>query len=195
MKNKDPRDTHFITSRICGICGDNHADLLHLRAEHGLRHEAPDIAEWIVDLGEAAEYDVRPQHLPGQPGGVWTSAKRWSGRRIPACGKRRPKPRLHTRETTAIKRSQTSCALESVRRRALPRDPADEPDHPRDVLLDGGSPRSSFDFVSGWRWHGAFDSAFHGLPHPAHEVRRIHETGCASARRSFRFLLRGFAGL
>src|SRR5215475_4829479 len=25
MKNKDPRDAHFITSRICGICGDNHA--------------------------------------------------------------------------------------------------------------------------------------------------------------------------
>src|SRR6186997_1750633 len=25
MLNKDPRDAHFITSRICGICGDNHA--------------------------------------------------------------------------------------------------------------------------------------------------------------------------
>ena len=25
MKNKDPRDSHFITSRICGIFGDNHA--------------------------------------------------------------------------------------------------------------------------------------------------------------------------
>ncbi len=25
MKGKDPRDAHFITSRICGICGDNHA--------------------------------------------------------------------------------------------------------------------------------------------------------------------------
>ncbi|MGI8846456.1 MAG: nickel-dependent hydrogenase large subunit, partial [Thermoleophilaceae bacterium] len=24
MKGIDPRDTHFITSRICGICGDNH---------------------------------------------------------------------------------------------------------------------------------------------------------------------------
>jgi hypothetical protein len=24
MKGKDPRDAHFITSRICGICGDNH---------------------------------------------------------------------------------------------------------------------------------------------------------------------------
>ena len=25
MQGKDPRDSHFITSRICGICGDNHA--------------------------------------------------------------------------------------------------------------------------------------------------------------------------
>src|SRR3954454_16260549 len=25
MKGKDPRAAHFITSRICGICGDNHA--------------------------------------------------------------------------------------------------------------------------------------------------------------------------
>ena len=25
MKGKDPRDAHFITSRICGICGDNHS--------------------------------------------------------------------------------------------------------------------------------------------------------------------------
>src|SRR5205814_10462702 len=25
MKGKDPRDAHFISSRICGICGDNHA--------------------------------------------------------------------------------------------------------------------------------------------------------------------------
>src|SRR6478752_9545261 len=25
LKGKDPRDAPFITSRICGICGDNHA--------------------------------------------------------------------------------------------------------------------------------------------------------------------------
>ena len=25
MRGKDPRDAHVITSRICGICGDNHA--------------------------------------------------------------------------------------------------------------------------------------------------------------------------
>ncbi len=32
MKGKDPRDAHFITSRICGICGDNHCHVLGLHA-------------------------------------------------------------------------------------------------------------------------------------------------------------------
>ena len=41
MKGKDPRDAHFITSRICGICGDNHADVLLLLPEHGLRGPSP----------------------------------------------------------------------------------------------------------------------------------------------------------
>ena len=27
MKGKDPRDAHYITSRICGICGDNHCEV------------------------------------------------------------------------------------------------------------------------------------------------------------------------
>jgi hydrogenase large subunit len=56
MKNKDPRDTHFITSRICGICGDNHAtcSVYAQNMAYGIR--SPNIAEWIVNLGEAAEY-------------------------------------------------------------------------------------------------------------------------------------------
>ena len=57
MKGKDPRDAHFITSRICGICGDNHATCVGLRAEHGLSASSRRrIAEWIINLGEAAEY-------------------------------------------------------------------------------------------------------------------------------------------
>ena len=39
MKGKDPRDAHFITSRICGICGQPR-DLLGLQPEHGLRRAA-----------------------------------------------------------------------------------------------------------------------------------------------------------
>jgi hydrogenase large subunit len=56
MKNKDPRDAHFITSRICGICGDNHAtcSVYAQNMAYGVR--SPDLAEWIVNLGEAAEY-------------------------------------------------------------------------------------------------------------------------------------------
>jgi hydrogenase large subunit len=56
MKGKDPRDAHFITSRICGICGDNHATCA-LYAQHmAFGIKPPHIAEWIINLGEAAEY-------------------------------------------------------------------------------------------------------------------------------------------
>ncbi|MEV7010955.1 nickel-dependent hydrogenase large subunit [Streptosporangium sp. NPDC051022] len=56
MKGKDPRDAHFITSRICGICGDNHAtcSVYTQNMAYGIR--PPALGEWIVNLGEAAEY-------------------------------------------------------------------------------------------------------------------------------------------
>jgi hydrogenase large subunit len=56
MKGKDPRDAHFITSRICGICGDNHAtcSVYAQNMAYGVR--PPPLGEWILNLGEAAEY-------------------------------------------------------------------------------------------------------------------------------------------
>ncbi len=56
MKGKDPRDAHFITSRICGICGDNHATCATYAQNMAFNVRSPAIAEWIVNLGEAAEY-------------------------------------------------------------------------------------------------------------------------------------------
>src|SRR5436853_1278499 len=56
MQGKDPRDAHFITSRICGICGDNHATCATYAQNMAFGIRPPDIAEWIVNLGEAAEY-------------------------------------------------------------------------------------------------------------------------------------------
>lgn len=56
MQNKDPRDTHFITSRICGICGDNHATCSVYAQNMAYGIKPPPLAEWIVNLGEAAEY-------------------------------------------------------------------------------------------------------------------------------------------
>ncbi len=56
MKGKDPRDAHFITSRICGICGDNHACCANYAQNMAFGVRPPALGEWIVNLGEAAEY-------------------------------------------------------------------------------------------------------------------------------------------
>src|ERR1044072_6157861 len=56
MKGKDPRDAGFITSRICGICGDNHTvcSVYAQNMAYGIRMTP--LAESIFNLGEAAEY-------------------------------------------------------------------------------------------------------------------------------------------
>jgi hydrogenase large subunit len=56
MKGKDPRDSHFITSRICGICGDNHATCSCYCQNMAYGVKPPHLGEWIVNLGEAAEF-------------------------------------------------------------------------------------------------------------------------------------------
>ncbi|MFE7566320.1 nickel-dependent hydrogenase large subunit [Streptomyces sp. NPDC057539] len=56
MRGKDPRDAHFITSRICGICGDNHATCSVYTQNMAYGVKPPHLGEWIINLGEAAEY-------------------------------------------------------------------------------------------------------------------------------------------
>jgi len=56
MKGKDPRDAHFITSRICGICGDNHCACSVYNQNMAYGIAPPHLGEWIINLGEAAEY-------------------------------------------------------------------------------------------------------------------------------------------
>ncbi|CAJ61042.1 MULTISPECIES: nickel-dependent hydrogenase large subunit [Frankia] len=56
MKGKDPRDAGFITSRICGICGDNHTTCSVYAQNMAYGIANPPMAEWIINLGEAAEY-------------------------------------------------------------------------------------------------------------------------------------------
>jgi hydrogenase large subunit len=56
MKGKDPRDAGFITSRICGICGDNHTTCSVYAQQMAYGIKPPPLGECIVNLGEAAEY-------------------------------------------------------------------------------------------------------------------------------------------
>jgi len=90
MKNKDPRDAHFITSRICGICGDNHATCAVYAQNMAFGTKTPPLGEWIVNLGEAAEYmfdhnifqdnlvgvDFCEQMIKETNPGVWDKAQR-----------------------------------------------------------------------------------------------------------------------
>ncbi|MFD0592875.1 nickel-dependent hydrogenase large subunit [Catellatospora coxensis] len=106
MKGKDPRDAHFITSRICGICGDNHATCSVYNQNMAYGVQPPHLGEWIVNLGEAAEYmfdhNIFQENLVGvdycekmvretNPG-VWEKAKN-TPRRTPSSTATRPSPR------------------------------------------------------------------------------------------------------
>ncbi len=90
MRGKDPRDAHFITSRICGICGDNHASCSVYCQNMAYGVETPPMGEVIMNLGEAAEYmfdhNIYQENLVGvdfcekmvretNPG-VWEKAKK-----------------------------------------------------------------------------------------------------------------------
>ena len=109
MKGKDPRDAHFITSRICGICGDNHATCACYAQNMAFGIRPPAMGEWIVNLGEAAEYmfdhnifqdnlvgvDFCEQMVKETNPGVWDKAQRTA-----VAARRR---------STTTRRSPTSC--------------------------------------------------------------------------------------
>ena len=56
LRGKDPRDAGTITSRICGICGDNHATCAMYAQNMAFGVATPPLGEWIINLAEAAEY-------------------------------------------------------------------------------------------------------------------------------------------
>ena len=71
MKGKDPRDAHFITSRICGICGDNHATCSCYAQNMAYGVKPPNLAESDRQPRRGLRgVHVRPQQniYPGESG-------------------------------------------------------------------------------------------------------------------------------
>ena len=56
MKGIDPRDSHFITSRICGICGDNHMTCSVLAQNMAYGVKPPRLGDYMINMGESADY-------------------------------------------------------------------------------------------------------------------------------------------
>ena len=191
MKGKDPRDAHFITSRICGICGDNHATCACYAQNMAFGIRPPAMAEWIVNLGEAAEYmfdhniyqdnlvgvDFCEQMVKETNPGVWDKAQRTA----------RPARSIHGYRTIAdIMRSLNPFTGEFY----------------REALQMSRMTREMFCLMEGRHVHPSTlypggvgtvptVAALHRLPRPPDEVRRVHEEGRAHARRPVRLLLRG----
>ena len=117
MKGKDPRDAHFITSRICGICGDNHAtcSCYAQNMAYGVTAARPGRADRQSRRGRRVH--VRPQHLPGEPGRRGL-LREDGGRDQPGRARAgQPDRSAARRRTTVTRRSATSCGR-STRSRA-----------------------------------------------------------------------------
>ena len=195
MKGKDPRDAHFITSRICGICGDNHATCSCYAQNMAYGVKPPHLGEWIVNLGEAAEYmfdhNIFQENLVGVDYCEKMVAETNPGvleraNRTEAPHAERPRVPDHRRH---------HAVAQPVHRRVLPRGPAGQPLDAGDVLPHGGAARPPVDALPGRRRHGRDDPADDRLHDPADALRRVHEEGRADARRPVRLLLRGAARL
>ena len=182
MKGKDPRDAHFITSRICGICGDNHATCATYAQNMAFGVRPPPMAEWIVNLGEAAEYMFDHNIFQDNLVGV-DFCEQMVKETNPERSGRKPKrplrrtPNLHGYQTIA----DIMTRAESVHRRVLSGSAADEPHDARNVLPDGRPARASLHALSRRRGHRAHHPALHRLYRAPDEVCRVHEEGRAAA--------------
>ena len=154
MKGKDPRDARFITSRICGICGDNHATCSDLRPADGLRRQAAAARRLDHQPRRGRRVHVRPHDLPGQHGVRRLLRAHGQGDQPgPAEQGRadRGAPRRHPRLPD---HRRHHARLQPLRGRGVQGGAADQPDHPRDVLPDGGPPRPPVHAVPRRRRHG-----------------------------------------
>ena len=110
MKGIDPRDAHFITSRICGICGDNHCTCSCLNQNMAYSVKPPKLGDFAFNLAESADFMFDHAIFNDCMANVDYSRADGQGDQPGACS---PRPRTRRRRTptsTATRRSPTSCA-------------------------------------------------------------------------------------
>ena len=192
MKGKDPRDAHFITSRICGICGDNHAtcSCYAQNMAYGVQPPAPGRVDRQPRRGRRVH--VRPQHLPGEPRRASTSARRWSRETNPGVWEKAARTEAPHAEAHGYR------TIGDIMKAVNPF----EGEFYREALQVSRYTREMFCLMEGRHVHPstlypggvgtvADGPAVHRLPHPADALRRVPQARRADARRPLRLLLRG----
>ena len=193
MKGKDPRDAHFITSRICGICGDNHATCSCYCQNMAYGVHPPALGEQIVNLGEAAEYMFDHNIFQENLVGVDFCEK--------MVGETNPGVLELANRTEAPNAGEHGCkTIGDIMRSLNPftgdfyREALQVSRYTQgDVLLDGRPPRAPLHAVPRRCGHGRDDPVVHRLRQPVDALRGVHEACRAAARRPLRLLLRGHA--
>ena len=154
------------------------------------------MAEWIFNLGEAAEYMF--DHAIFQDNLVFVDfCEQMVKETNPGLlGQGRADRGPQRRASTATAPSRDIMrVVQPVHRRDVPRGAADQPPHPRDVLPDGGAARAPLDAVPGRHRHGGHAAGLHRLPGAPDQVHRLRQAPGAAERRRLQLLLRGPARL
>jgi hypothetical protein len=165
----------------------------HLRrlcAEHGRRGGDAGARRLDHQPGRGGRVHVRPQHLPGQPGGRGLLRADGEGDQSVGPGAGREHRRAARGGARVSHHRRHHAGAQPVLGGLLSGGAADEPPGPRDVLPDGGPARAPLHAVPGWGGDRAQPAALHRVPHPADEIRRLRQAGGAASRRPVRLLLR-----
>ena len=195
MKGIDPRDAHFITSRICGICGDNHCTCSCLNQNMAYGVKPPPLGDYAFNLAESADFmfdhaifndcmanvDYSEQVVKETNPALLKKAEETSA----------PHADIHGYKTIA----DIMRALNAFTGELLPRDAAGGALHARDVLPVRRPPHAPLDDHAGrlQRRHHAPDAdRLLRAPDALHGLLQAHG---ADARRPLRLLLRGAAGV
>ena len=195
MKGIDPRDAHFITSRICGICGDNHCTCSCLNQNMAYGVKPPKLGDYAFNLAESADFMFDHAIYNDCMANVDYSEQmvKETNPAVLAKAENTPAPHadIHGYKTIA----DIMRALNAFTGELLPGDAAGGALHARDVLPVRRAPHAPVDDPAGRLQRGHHPADAHGVlraPDALHGLLQAHR---AHARRPLRLLLRGAAGL
>ena len=195
MKGIDPRDAHFITSRICGICGDNHCTCSCLNQNMAYGVKPPALGDYAYNLAESADFMFDHAIFNDCMANVdfCEQMVKETNPTLLKTAENTPSP--HSRHPRLQDDRRHHAGAQPVHRQLLPRDAAGGALHARDVLPLRRPPHAPVDDHAGRRLGGHHAPDLHGLlraPDALHRVRQAHR---ADARRPVRLLPAAVAGL
>ena len=149
MKGIDPRDAHFITSRICGICGDNHCTCSCLNQNMAYSVKPPKLGDYAFNLAESADFMFDHAIFNDCMANVDFCEQMVKETNPAVLAKAEKTAAPHSRHPRLQDDRRHHAGAEPVHRRLLPRDAGGGALHARDVLPLRRAPHAPVDDHAG----------------------------------------------